>query len=81
MHRNTFIDFIIVSTCIMISIFGVLFFTFEQQQRGSAHKHAMSLINHGELGMPVIVKTQVKGSGEACRRMMTRDDDKYCTVQ
>ena len=82
MRRNTFIDFIIVS--IMISIFGVslrLFLTFEQQQRGSAHKHAMSLINHGELGMPVIVKTQIKGSGEACRRMMTRDDNKYCTVQ
>ena len=45
---------------IMTSIVGEslgLFLTFEQQQRGSAHKHAMSLINHGELGMPVIVKT------------------------
>ena len=58
MCRNTFIAFIIVS--ITISIVGVslrLFLTFEQQQTGSGHKHAMSLINHGELGMPVIVKT------------------------
>ena len=42
---------------IMISIVGVSLLTFEQQQRASAHKHAMSLINHGELGLPVIVKT------------------------
>ena len=57
MRRNTFIDFIVIS--IMISIVGVslrLFLTFEQQQRGNAHKYAMSLINHGDLEMPVIVK-------------------------
>ena len=58
MRHNTFIDLNVVS--IMISIVGVslrLFLMFEQQQIGSAHKHAMSLINHGELGMPVVVKT------------------------
>ena len=36
---------------IMTSIVGEslgLFLMFEQQQRGSAHKHALSLINHGD---------------------------------
>ena len=49
MHLNTFIDLNVVS--IMISIVDVLlrlFLTFEQQQTGSAHKHAMSLINYGD---------------------------------
>ena len=49
MRRNTFIDLNVVS--IMISIVKVsprLFLTFEQQLTGSAHKHAMSLINYGD---------------------------------
>ena len=49
MHLNTFIDLKVIS--IMISIVDVLlrlFLTFEQQQTGSAHKHAMSLINYGD---------------------------------
>ena len=49
MRLNTFIDLNVVS--IMISIVDVslrLFLTFEQQQTGSAHKHAMSLINYGD---------------------------------
>ena len=50
MFRNTFqIDLNVVS--IMTSIIGVslrLFLTFLQQQRGSAHYHTLSLINHGD---------------------------------
>ena len=49
MRLNTFIDLNVVS--IIISIIDVslrLLHTCEQQQTGSAHKHAMSLINYGD---------------------------------
>ena len=51
LHLNTLIDLNVVS--IMINIVDVLlrlFLTFEQQQTGSAQKHAMSLINYGDTG-------------------------------
>ena len=43
--------------------------------------HASMLCHWEIIGMPVIVKTWINGSEEACRRMMTRDDDEYCTMQ
>ena len=46
---NTFIDLNVIS--IMTSIVGGslrLFLRFEQQQRGSAHQHTLSLINHDD---------------------------------
>ena len=49
MRHNAFIDLNLV--CIMTSIVGVslrLFLMFEQQQRGSAHRHTLALINCGD---------------------------------
>ena len=45
------------------------FLHFEQQLRGSAYWHALSLVI---MGKPGIVKTYMNGTGEAWRRMMTR---------
>ena len=76
--HSTFIDLNVIS--FMTSIIGVskrLFLTqvFEQHQRGSTHKHAMSLINHGDSSDSEDMDEWV------WRRMIIRDGDEYCTVQ
>ena len=77
MRRNTFIDFIVVS--IMISIFGVslrLFLIFGQQQRGSAHKHAMSQACYViDKSWGIGDASDSKDIDEAEWRSMSEDDD------
>ena len=54
-NYNTFINLNVIS--IMTCIAGVslrdYFLCFEQQQRGSARWHALSLINHGPRELPI----------------------------
>ena len=54
------------------------FLHFEQQQRGSAHWHALSLINHGDANDSENID---KWDWRSMSEDDDQDDDEYCTVQ
>ena len=48
MRHNTFTDLNVVSIMATIAGLSPRLLYFEQQQRSSVHRHALSLINHGD---------------------------------